>query len=62
MEKNKICKVRISEDIHNSYKNMCNEDLQTMSKRIRKFIDLDLKFRKNGIDLIKKINSLYENE
>jgi antitoxin component of RelBE/YafQ-DinJ toxin-antitoxin module len=42
MSKNKLLNVRIPETLLKEYKQMCEEGYFTMSKRIRKLMELDI--------------------
>lgn len=60
MENNqKDCKIifRIEESLLKDYKSLCDSQGWDMSKRLRKFIDYELKYAKNNQNIINRLDN-----
>jgi len=52
MEKTKYMTFRITKELSEAYKNMCNKQGYTSSKRIRALMELDLKLLKKNKNIL----------
>lgn len=50
--------IRMTKEMSDAYFNMCEQEGFTLSKRVRKFIELDLKLNVSGINSIKELEKI----
>jgi hypothetical protein len=55
--KNKLLVVRINDELSNDYNIICEEFNSVPSKRIRKFIEMDIEHFKREKDLLREIEN-----
>jgi hypothetical protein len=57
MKENKII-IRLDKDFSDSYFNMCNKEGYTMSKRVRRIMELDITLNELNINSIKELEKI----
>lgn len=58
LKQNSQIGIRVSETQITEYTKLCKLANSVMSMRLRKFIELELKFQKKGIDLLQYIQNI----
>ena len=59
MKENKII-IRLDKKFSDEYFEMCNNKGYTMSKRVRRMMEIDMELDKLNINIIEKLKNFYE--
>lgn len=54
--------IRLSDELSDNYKKMCDQNGYTLSKRLRSLLECDIKLSEQGINLISSVQKDLKNE